>query len=50
MTNRCLKEDGCKYQDKNGDCTLMECIYYIDKETLGDIKYHRLVDEGRHGK
>lgn len=44
--SECTKDE-CEYQDENGHCTLMECIYYIDPETLGDMKYHRLKDDGK---
>ncbi len=29
------------------DCPELECIYDIDPETVGDIKYHELADEGK---
>ena len=45
IMNECLKDE-CEYQDEEGKCILLECIYYMDKETVGDIKYHRAVDEG----
>lgn len=43
---RCTKDE-CDYQDEQGYCTLPECVlYYMDKETAGDRKYHALKDDG----
>lgn len=43
---RCTKDE-CEHQDDESYCTLMECIYDIDKDTLDDMAYHKAVDEGR---
>ena len=45
----CIKDE-CEDQDEQGNCRLMECKYYIDKETAGDMKYHELKDEDRLDK
>ena len=42
--------ENCPYCPESRDyrnCPELECIYDIDEDTLGDIKYHRLVDEGK---
>lgn len=41
---QCTKDE-CEHQDENGYCTLLECVYYIDKETLGDMEYHKWLDD-----
>ena len=45
----CTKDE-CEDQDEQGNCRLMECKYYVDKETAGDRDYHRWLDDREEEK
>ena len=41
----CELEEDCEYQNADGNCSKDICKHYIDQETLGDMKYHRWLDD-----